>query len=713
MISWRVKHIFFLTQLRCNSKINTLKVLYGLLILTIPFIILISGVQSADDPLSLKERKWLNEHDGKIRINHESDWAPILFTDEDSNPSGIAFDYYSLIEKKLNFKFKVDSPHSWEGVYSRFKNDKLDVMCDIMENTERSKIALFTKPYIKMTSAIIVKNHRRGELSLAKMKGMKIAVVSRDITHEYLTKNYGYLTILPHKNTETCMLEVALGSVDAAIVNLASATYSINKAGISNLRIAGYSEQGYNLSFASTKNLPILNSILNKGLDLISPEEKKEIYQKWIVLNTGPFYKQRNFWIIIFGIASLAMGTITIISVWNWKLHREVDKRTARLAEQTLVLQKEVGSRKKTQKDLQERETHLRTLIETIPDLVWLKDPEGVYLSCNAKFEKYFGAREQDIRGKTDYDFVNKAQADAFGDHDKKVILSEMPLIIEEAINYADGGELAHLETIKTPMYDPGGKLVGVLGIGRDITTRKQTEQELDRYRNRLESILSNIQGLTYRRRMDPNFTMLFMSRHVKELSGYTHHDFTSNGIRTFESIIHKEDLKKVNDTIQRAIESSTPWELEYRIHHKDGSLFWVFEKGTVVHDIIGNAGYLDGFIINITKQKSMEEHLRQTLKIQAIGTLASGIAHDFNNILAGILGFSELLQEDIMRLKCSEKMHRRIDNILKGGLRAKELVAQILAFSRTEDEVVEPVSIALITRENLKAPACHPAQHH
>ncbi|MDD5171309.1 MAG: GAF domain-containing protein, partial [Syntrophales bacterium] len=123
----------------------------------------------------------------------------------------------------------------------------------------------------------------------------------------------------------------------------------------------------------------------------------------------------------------------------------------------------------------------LHTLVQTIPDLIWLKDRDGIYLSCNIMFERFFGAREADIVGKTDYDFVDRELADFFREHDRKAMAAGKPTSNEEWITFADDGHCALLDTIKTPMYDAQGILIGVLGIGRDITNRKRMEEELQR----------------------------------------------------------------------------------------------------------------------------------------------------------------------------------------------------------------------------------------
>ena len=133
----------------------------------------------------------------------------------------------------------------------------------------------------------------------------------------------------------------------------------------------------------------------------------------------------------------------------------------------------------KSKEKLKESEAYLRTLIETIPDLIWLKDPEGVYLACNLKFERFFGAKQADILGKTDYEFVDKELADFFRKKDKIAMAAGKPSLNEEEITYADDGHRELLETIKTPAFDHDGNLIGVLGVARDITNRKKMEMEL------------------------------------------------------------------------------------------------------------------------------------------------------------------------------------------------------------------------------------------
>ena len=138
------------------------------------------------------------------------------------------------------------------------------------------------------------------------------------------------------------------------------------------------------------------------------------------------------------------------------------------------------------------REARLQSLLRTIPDLVWLKDPEGVYLGCNRAFECFFGAREADILGKTDHEFVSREQADFFRQKDQEVIAAGETRVNEEWVTLAATGQKILLETLKTPMYDAEGRLTGVLGIGRDITEHHRLVAE----QGRLEAQLQQAQKM-------------------------------------------------------------------------------------------------------------------------------------------------------------------------------------------------------------------------
>ena len=133
--------------------------------------------------------------------------------------------------------------------------------------------------------------------------------------------------------------------------------------------------------------------------------------------------------------------------------------------------------RKRAENELMRNEARMRTLINALPDPVWLKDLRGVYMGCNARFEQLLGKVEKEIIGKDDYALKDTKEADVSRTYDKLAIEKRGPSTNEEEITFATDGHREVIETIRTPMYTKNGDLIGVLGIGRNITERKFKEK--------------------------------------------------------------------------------------------------------------------------------------------------------------------------------------------------------------------------------------------
>jgi len=141
-------------------------------------------------------------------------------------------------------------------------------------------------------------------------------------------------------------------------------------------------------------------------------------------------------------------------------------------------LQANEAKYKKLYLDFENRQLLLVSLLNSMKDLIFYKDSEGVYLGCNEAFEEYVGRRSDQIVGLTDYDLVDKETAEFFRKNDMEMMKQNSQHRNEELVYYPDGSQI-WLETLKSPFYDSKGKLIGLIGVSRDITERKKQEEEI------------------------------------------------------------------------------------------------------------------------------------------------------------------------------------------------------------------------------------------
>lgn len=138
----------------------------------------------------------------------------------------------------------------------------------------------------------------------------------------------------------------------------------------------------------------------------------------------------------------------------------------------------------------------------------------------------------------------------------------------------------------------------------------REHQAALNLERDQYQSLVGNIPGATYRCAADDDWSIFFISNQIEQITGYPASDYVRNAVRTYESIIHEEDTVAVRRDVGEAIAEAKPYEIEYRVYHRDGSIHWVYEKGRCVYTPDGEVEYLDGFILDVTERKLAEEQL-------------------------------------------------------------------------------------------------------
>ena len=260
-----------------------------------------------------------------------------------------------------------------------------------------------------------------------------------------------------------------------------------------------------------------------------------------------------------------------------------------------------------------------------------------------------------------------------------------------------DGRELI-LDCRTSLIHDRDGKPVNMIGISTDITERKKTEDALRKSEEQLRAVFQAAENVSFviTDAGDPDPVIIECSPGTEKIFGYSREEMLGRSVSMFHL---PEDFKKIPDTRSRMRSGQKGFSGQFTLVRKSREYFPALMTTYPLLDEKGHMYAALGVAIDVSQQKRLEEQLRQSQKMESIGTLAGGIAHDFNNILYPIIGHSEMLIDD---LEGDPSLQDRIRTIMNSALRAAGLVRQILSFSRQSQKEKSPVKIQDIIHEVL-----------
>ena len=363
---------------------------------------------------------------------------------------------------------------------------------------------------------------------------------------------------------------------------------------------------------------------------------------------------------------------------------------------------RDVNDRRQMEESLKRSESQLSSIIEFLPDATFVIDLDGKVIAWNLAIEQMTGVSKENMLGQGDHAYM----IPFYGERRRHVMdlidasdpdLESLYRYVQRKGNtlYAEaytksmcGGKGAHLFVTAAPLFDNLGNRVGAIESIRDITDRRKAEEK---YRGIFENAVMGIFQAT------PDGHIISANPAFARILGY---DSPEEVVREVTDMIRQvyaaprqhADLMHVMDEQGRILGQ------EIQLLKKDANAVFVYASGRAVRDGTGKFLYYEGTIQDITDRRRLESQLRQAQKMEAIGTLAGGVAHDFNNILASMMGFTEMAAKET-RQDVRRKYH---DRVLQACERAKNLVNQILAFSRRREQESSPLDIKLILAEAL-----------
>lgn len=507
------------------------------------------------DPLSETERAWLAKLDRPIVLAVTPDTRPLEFVNAQGEYQGMVADYMHRISDELNIEFKVIEAANIQEVLQLAEQRKVDVIAAFAGNPANTDFMLFTNPYLELPTAILANRSVREPLTLSAIseKGMTLALPKGYDVLSYVEKFYPNINVQTTYNYLAALLHVSFNEIDATIISLPQASYFIEDKGITNLRVAGYTDYRLYYRMGVRSDNPILADILQKALDSITPIQRERIFKRWVHLQQdylSLLLSSRFIWYIFVSVVSFILLAFSGIIFWNRTLRLRVNERT-----------------KELKRELQDRTRFLAALNQA-EDGIFILDTEGILEYVNASLLHLTQYTEEEMLGQHISILRGKNHPREFFE-DLWIVLRSGGVWRGETVYLKKSGEEIAAEVTATPVFDETGKLINVIELIRDVTEKRK-----------------------------------------------------------------------------------------------------------------------------------MEEQLKQSQKLEELGTLAGGIAHDFNNIIAAISGYAELA---LPSTEEGSRAHTNLKRIQQVSERARAMVHQILVFSRRRKPEQVLVDVSLMAEEVLQ----------
>jgi PAS domain S-box-containing protein len=374
-----------------------------------------------------------------------------------------------------------------------------------------------------------------------------------------------------------------------------------------------------------------------------------------------------------------------------------------------LGIARDITKRKTAEESFLESQQRLSDIIDFLPDATFVIDRAGKIIAWNRAMEEMTGLSAEAMLGKGGHEYAlpfhgerRPMLIDLVLDHDEEVEAKYVTLhrkgglLAAQTFSPSLRGHAAYLFGTASALYDSRGNIVGAIESIRDVTGHKIMEEAVARAEEKYRDIFENSITGIYQVTPEGRFMSLNMS--IANLLGYRSPEELINEVSTaWDLYVHPERRSELH---RRLEEHRSVHDFEAELFRKDRSVVWVALNVSAVRNSAGQIVHIEGTASDITDKKLLRAQLDQAQKMEAIGTLAGGIAHDFNNILTPIIGYTEL---SLNMVSEDGRLSHNMRQVLLSANRAKDLVRQILTFSRKTDQERKPVRVGLIIKEALK----------
>ena len=389
----------------------------------------------------------------------------------------------------------------------------------------------------------------------------------------------------------------------------------------------------------------------------------------------------------LFGVLTLSASRESIDNPEEYNLLQETSEDIA-FALHNLEVE---AAHRDSEKALKNSEKKYLSLVENISEVIYSVDGKGVITYVSPYVKVIGGYDPSELIGKAFIDFVYQKDVPDRVKQFQKIVSGA-----NESSEYrflTKSGTVCWVKTSGRAVFEKG-RVVGVQGVLTDITDLKRAEKNLQESEQRYKTLFQVTPAATVI--IENDMVLSMVNAQFERLSGYSREEI--EGKKKWTEFVVPDDLERMKGyhRQRRRDPDSVPAEYEFCFidRHKN------FKNIAMNVAIIPESRKSITALVDITGMKQVEKRLQQTQKMETIGTLAGGIAHDFNNILAGMLGYAQLA---MLKLPKGSELYTHLENIIRAGHRGRDLIKQILSFSRHETTRTGSIMVRPIIKEIVK----------
>lgn len=662
--------------------------------------LLLSFSVLAEINLTEKEKEWIKENP-VVKFTGDPNWLPYEAFDKNGNYIGIVAEHLALIEKSTGLRFSMSPSSTWTESVNKAKNKAVDVLSETNDSDLKSHLN-FTDPYISNRIVIVMSEKQQYVENINEIKKRKIALIKDYGYASKIRRKYNQINFAMVDDIQDGLLSVSTGKVDTLLCTLALCSYTISEMGLNNVHIVGKTEFDTRLALGVQKELPLLQTILNKAIKNISPEQKQVILQRWIKHQ----HEHDIDYSLAIQIAAISLVFIFVFVVWIRRLTKEINLRI------------------KAEEENKEKEKKLRlqaTIIDQIHDSVIATDMEGIITRWNKGSEVLYGYTQKEMIGQNITKIYPKSEHE-YLENNIVANLIEQGSYDTESQMIKSTGELFYGNVSLSLIYDEDNKPTGMIGYTLDISDRKIAERALKESKM-LQEAATIIAKLGYWK----------MDTETSEVTGSDELFYLFDGdprTSSFESlmdVIEPDYRPMVYSSIEEAMASGENYDIEYKIRWRDGTEKWIHAICETMKDEDGKVTDLLGTVQDITKEKSLELELKKhrlsleaqieqrTFELiksrdeaeranQAKSEFLSSMSHELRTPLNAILGFAQMLglhSDNLTQVQVGN-----VNEILEAGHHLLNLINDVLDLAKIEsgklDVSIERVEVNEVIHECL-----------